>query len=199
MRKTKVNYLIFQCFLCCIFQLFNYYRLSREKNILNLTFEGYCVSALAVWWYKLLSLKLIESMLRSDLRSGMILFSHSGSIKIIKNILICTFCIDWMRLLDLIKVITFCYTTRVHAIAVVTKPRHRVVITRHIPHILSRYPRRHEARDNPRLIWWNQSGIAIWISQSPASRNIHHQSITIIHLVHWGDIRITLRYYCLPK
>ena len=54
-----------------------------------------------------------------------------------------------MRLLDLIKVITFCYTTRVRAISVVTKPRHRVVITRHIPHILSRYPHRHGGTGQP--------------------------------------------------
>ena len=54
--------------------------------------------------------------------------------------LICTISIIqfWLWLPDLIKVIAFCYTTRARAISVVTKPRHRVVITRHIPHILSR-------------------------------------------------------------
>ena len=50
------------------------------------------------------------------------------------------------------------------------------------------------ALDNPRLIWWNQSGIAIWISRSPASRKIHHQSINIIHLVHWGGETPESRY-----
>ena len=102
-----------------------------EKNILNLTFEENYVSALAVWWQTNVFQRSWWSPVWTSSKCFLTPLS-SISINLYYVLYI------WLWLPDLIKVIAFCYTTRARAISVVTKPRHRVVITRHIPHILSR-------------------------------------------------------------
>ena len=117
-----------------------------------------------------------------------------------------------MRLLDLIKVITFCYTTRVRAISVVTKPRHRVVITRHIPHILSRYPHRHGGTGQPpdnlmKSIWHrdmnqsepglakNTSSVCQYHSPSTLVGTSELRYVTTVCLSEWKTTKLLLRWW----